>query len=240
MRTTSPKLAPASRERVTDELEAEARLLVCALGRVALARDRRRAGHVHAPAAHDRARVAHDRLVGRVPGDEAALHEASIARRGSPSPDRRLGRGPRRCCRRAAGRRRRCARAGEHVFRWASVTKLATALAALVAVEEGVVDLDDPAGPRGRDGPPPARARERAPIRRRPADRSRRRAPDLLQPRLRGARRPRGGPRRDAVRPLPRRGRVRPARDGRRAARVGRGGRARHARRRRRGWPASS
>jgi CubicO group peptidase (beta-lactamase class C family) len=37
----------------------------------------------------------------------------------------------------------------DHVFRWASVTKLATALAALIAVEEGVVDLDDPAGPEG-------------------------------------------------------------------------------------------
>lgn len=36
-----------------------------------------------------------------------------------------------------------------HVFRWASVTKLATALATLVAVEEGVVDLDHPAGPEG-------------------------------------------------------------------------------------------
>jgi CubicO group peptidase (beta-lactamase class C family) len=35
----------------------------------------------------------------------------------------------------------------ERVFRWASVTKLATALAALVAAEEGVVDLDQPAGP---------------------------------------------------------------------------------------------
>jgi CubicO group peptidase (beta-lactamase class C family) len=32
-------------------------------------------------------------------------------------------------------------------FRWASVTKLATALAVLVAAEEGVVDLDAPAGP---------------------------------------------------------------------------------------------
>jgi CubicO group peptidase (beta-lactamase class C family) len=32
-------------------------------------------------------------------------------------------------------------------LRWASVTKLATAVAALVAVEEGVVDLEDPAGP---------------------------------------------------------------------------------------------
>lgn len=36
-----------------------------------------------------------------------------------------------------------------HVFRWASVTKLATALAALVAAEEGVLDLDQPAGPEG-------------------------------------------------------------------------------------------
>jgi CubicO group peptidase (beta-lactamase class C family) len=32
---------------------------------------------------------------------------------------------------------------------WASVTKLVTALAALVAAEEGVVDLDEPAGPPG-------------------------------------------------------------------------------------------
>src|SRR5436190_22663267 len=37
----------------------------------------------------------------------------------------------------------------EHVFRWASVTKLVTALAALVAAEEGVIDLDEPAGPEG-------------------------------------------------------------------------------------------
>jgi CubicO group peptidase (beta-lactamase class C family) len=33
--------------------------------------------------------------------------------------------------------------------RWASVTKLVTALAALVAVEEGTLALDDPAGPPG-------------------------------------------------------------------------------------------
>jgi CubicO group peptidase (beta-lactamase class C family) len=37
----------------------------------------------------------------------------------------------------------------DHVFRWASVTKLVTALATLVAAEEGVVDLDEPAGPKG-------------------------------------------------------------------------------------------
>jgi len=34
-------------------------------------------------------------------------------------------------------------------LRWASVTKLLTGLAALVAVEEGTVDLDEPAGPEG-------------------------------------------------------------------------------------------
>ena len=37
----------------------------------------------------------------------------------------------------------------ETVFRWASVTKPVTALATLVAAEEGVVDLDQPAGPEG-------------------------------------------------------------------------------------------
>lgn len=36
-----------------------------------------------------------------------------------------------------------------HEFAWASVTKLVTALAALVALEEGVVELGEPAGPAG-------------------------------------------------------------------------------------------
>ena len=35
------------------------------------------------------------------------------------------------------------------VFRWASITKPVTALAALVAAEEGTIDLDEPAGPLG-------------------------------------------------------------------------------------------
>ncbi|TML60368.1 MAG: beta-lactamase family protein [Actinobacteria bacterium] len=39
--------------------------------------------------------------------------------------------------------------ATSEVLRWASVTKLVTALAALVAAEEGVIDLDEPAGPHG-------------------------------------------------------------------------------------------
>ncbi len=37
----------------------------------------------------------------------------------------------------------------EREFRWASVTKLLTAYAALVAAEEGTIDLDEPAGPPG-------------------------------------------------------------------------------------------
>jgi len=37
----------------------------------------------------------------------------------------------------------------DEVFRWASVTKPVTALASLVAAEEGVLDLDEPAGPEG-------------------------------------------------------------------------------------------
>jgi CubicO group peptidase (beta-lactamase class C family) len=35
------------------------------------------------------------------------------------------------------------------IYRWASVTKPVTALACLVAAEEGIVDLDEPAGPPG-------------------------------------------------------------------------------------------
>ena len=37
----------------------------------------------------------------------------------------------------------------DRVFAWASVTKTATALAVLVAVEEGTLGLDAPAGPPG-------------------------------------------------------------------------------------------
>ncbi len=37
-------------------------------------------------------------------------------------------------------------------YDWASVTKLATAVTMLVAAEEGIVDLDEPAGPPGSTG----------------------------------------------------------------------------------------
>jgi CubicO group peptidase (beta-lactamase class C family) len=39
--------------------------------------------------------------------------------------------------------------ARDEMLRWASVTKLVTALAALLAAEEGVIDLDEAAGPEG-------------------------------------------------------------------------------------------
>jgi CubicO group peptidase (beta-lactamase class C family) len=54
----------------------------------------------------------------------------------------------------AAGVTRADGEAGVHgphaiALRWASVTKLLTGVAVLVAVEEGTVDLDEPAGPEG-------------------------------------------------------------------------------------------
>ena len=73
-------------------------------------------------------------------------------------------------------------------------------------------------GRAGRvDRPAPARPRERSAFPRRPADRTGRPPADLLEPGLRGARRARVGARRDAVRALPRRGRLPAARDGRRS-----------------------
>lgn len=50
-----------------------------------------------------------------------------------------------------AARPRRSAEAGDlgRPYPWASVTKLATTMAVLVAVEEGTMDLDEPAGPPG-------------------------------------------------------------------------------------------
>ncbi len=48
-----------------------------------------------------------------------------------------------------SGGERRTAGPAERVFELASVTKLLSAYAALVAVEEGTLDLDEPAGPPG-------------------------------------------------------------------------------------------
>src|SRR5664280_1008622 len=94
-------------------------------------------------------------------------------------------------------------------FRWASVTKPATALAVLVASEEGTLSLDDPAGPPGST--------------RRPTGGR----PDLLERRLPGAGRPTRGEVRNCVRRLPLPGGARAARHGGHHARAGRAGRRR-------------
>ena len=115
---------------------------------------------------------------------------------------------------------------------WASVTKLVTALAVLVAVEEGTLESGRTSGTAGLDGAPPARPRVGVGIRRASGDRRAGRAADLLEPRLRGPGRGVGGPGRDAVRAVCHRGRAGAARHGRHPARgvVG-GGNGRPARR---------
>ncbi len=98
-------------------------------------------------------------------------------------------------------------------FPLASVTKLLTAMAVLVAVEEGTVALDDEAGPEGATvahllahasglGIDGARHRRSRP------------AADLLQRRLRHPRPAGGRTGRDALRHLRHRSRLRPAGDG--------------------------
>ena len=154
-------------------------------------------------AADDRPRVADHRLVRRVARDEAALHAASIAapwkrsarstrgRREHAAAARRDGRGRRR----AARRRRITSSAGR------SVTKLVAALATLVAAEEGVVDLDEPAGPEGSTVRHLLAHASGLAVRRRPR-RSRRPGERRIYSNhgLRGARRARRRARGDAVR----------------------------------------
>ena len=127
----------------------------------------------------------------------------------------------------------------EHVFRWASVTKLATALAVARRRRGRSRRARGRRRAGGSDRAAPARPRERAAVRGRASDRAARPAADLLQPGLRGARRTRRGERRDAVRAVPRRGGAPAARAGRGAARLAGRGRARHAARRRGGSPTS-
>ena len=100
-------------------------------------------------AGDDRARVPEPLLVG-VPGqDPLSLHATSIARMDAlrqvedwPADNAAVA---------VVERSGTIASHGDvdRAFRFASVTKLYTALATLVALEEGVVDLDDPAGPPG-------------------------------------------------------------------------------------------
>ena len=99
----------------------------------------------------------------------------------------------------------------DRVFRLASLTKVATGWAAMVAVEEGTIGLDDPVGQPGctlrhllaHAGGYPTNGAE--PITKPPA------AADLLQLRHRARRRGDRAARRHALRHLPHRRRARPA-----------------------------
>ena len=97
--------------------------------------------------------------------------------------------------------------------RLASVSKPVAALAVLVAAEEGVVDLDEPAGPPGSTVRHLLAHTSGLAVRGHGADRAPRASPDLLQ---RGVPRPRRAPRRpcrDALRGVRARGGLRTTRD---------------------------
>ena len=77
------------------------------------------------------------------------------------------------------------------VLRWASITKPLAALAALIAAEEGVIDLDDAAGPEGSTIRHLLAHASGLPFDGSNADRGARAAADLLEHGHRAARRPR-------------------------------------------------
>ena len=156
-------------ERARDDLEADPRLLVGVVGRVGVVgHDRRRARDPDLAADADGPRVADAVLEGGAGGDQLAIHAGSVA---VVDALRQVDGWP---CEHAAvavvypdGAAVDARGASSAPLRWASVTKLATAVAVLVAVEEGIVDLDDPAGPPGSTRAPSARARLGAAVRRR-------------------------------------------------------------------------
>ena len=96
----------------------------------------------HGAAIADRVGIRRDRV------DGGARHAPSIPRVDALRAIDGWGAGSRRRSG-AGGRRRRDAGPRDAELPWASVTKLLTGLAILVALEEGTVDLDEPAGPPG-------------------------------------------------------------------------------------------
>jgi CubicO group peptidase (beta-lactamase class C family) len=137
-------------QRAADDLEADAGLLVGVVGRVGVARhDRRRPRDPHLPPHAHGPRVADALLEGRAGGDPLPIHPGSVV---AMEALRQVEGWP--CAHAAvalvsaAGVQASHGEAGRP-FWWASVTKLATAVAVLVAAEEGIVDLDEPAGPPG-------------------------------------------------------------------------------------------
>ena len=201
-----------------------ARLLVGALRRRrAVGRDRRRAGDVHAvaPATTARENPA-TRLVRRVARSAGVPWRPALVSR----PWRRCARSTRwdvpfaaAGVTRAGRRRSRPAATRAVAVRLASVSKPVTALATLVAAEEGVVDLDEPAGPPGSTVRHLLAHASGLPFEGEVADRAARAAPHLLERGLRaslGEHVARAG--RDAVRRLRARGR-RASRSGSRSTR---------------------
>ena len=126
-----------------------------------------------------------------------SMSVTSIAARAGTSPDRRLAG-------RVRGRGRRRSRGevathgdASHAVRLASVSKPVAALAVLVAAEEGVVDLDEAAGPPGSTVRHLLAHTVRPAVRGHGADRAARASPHLLE---RGVPRAGGAPRRSAPR----------------------------------------
>ena len=106
----------------------------------------------------------------------------------------------------------------DRVLAWASVTKLVTAGAVLVAAEEGIVELDEPAGPPGSTLRHLLAHASGLPLDGDAADREAGDAADLLERGDRGRRGARRRAGRDAVRRLPDRRRPRAGRAARRAS----------------------
>ncbi len=135
-------------ERALDDPDADAGLLVGIVGRIGVVgEDRRRPRDPDVGTDPDGARVADPLLVGAAGGDPLPVHAGSVVfvealRQVDAWPSRHVA---------VAVTGRSEASYGDETrqFSWASVTKLATAVAVLVAAEEGIVDLDEPAGPPG-------------------------------------------------------------------------------------------
>jgi CubicO group peptidase (beta-lactamase class C family) len=135
-------------EGALDDPKADARLLVGIGRRVGVAgHDRRRSRDPHVRPDADGPRIA-DALLERGSGRDAlALHTVSLD--GMEALRQVEGWPVAHVAVAVVGRTE--AKHGDQgrVFSWTSVTKLATALAVLVAVEEGILELDEPAGPPG-------------------------------------------------------------------------------------------
>lgn len=133
-------------QRIQDDLQAALRLLVRI---VRFEADRSSSAHEDVPAVPHGARVTDRSGEGRDCGDGIAGHVPSIREVEALRAIEGWG---------ASIAATGVARAGGVVathgpsdteLRWASITKLLTGIAFLVALEEGTVDLDEPAGPPG-------------------------------------------------------------------------------------------